>query len=65
MSQAETFGLLKELGGRATSKELKQLAKERYPELTLWIYISKRLRQLRYNGKIDFNEATNEWYIKI
>lgn len=50
MSQKAVYELLKELGGRATSREISRLAKERYPIYTLHLYVTNRLHKLERNG---------------
>lgn len=46
MSQDDTLKILKELGGQATSLEISNRAKKKYPDRTLYIYISDRLKRL-------------------
>jgi hypothetical protein len=44
MSQQIVLQLLQELGGIATSSEIIRLAREKYPDLSLWQYVGDRLR---------------------
>ena len=46
MSQSDVLELLYELGGSATTKEIRDLAKRKYPERTLYIYVGNRLKKL-------------------
>jgi len=60
MSQELVRQLLIEEGGEATIDELRQLAKERYPDRTLSKYMSDRLQSLSKKGfvtKVDGPEA--------
>jgi hypothetical protein len=47
MSQQAVLQLLHELGGTAISSEIIRLAREKYPNLSLWQYVGNRLRKLR------------------
>jgi hypothetical protein len=55
MSQEDVFKILKELKGEATAKEIKELAKKKYPTRTLHMYVGDRLRKLERNNKIIKN----------
>jgi|GEM_PF-7070710 len=63
MSQQETFIILQELGGRAVSKVIKQRCKEKFPNYSLWQYVTERLNRLIYYGDVAFDKATKEYYI--
>ncbi|MEM2507679.1 MAG: hypothetical protein QXF61_11620 [Nitrososphaeria archaeon] len=52
MSQKEVYEILKELGGEATTKQISQKAKEKFPNLSLYLYVSNRLRKLEKNGYV-------------
>jgi Fe2+ or Zn2+ uptake regulation protein len=52
MSQEEVYKILKELGGIATQKQIKQRAQEKFPNATLYTYVGNRLRKLRKNGYV-------------
>jgi len=62
MSQEDTFKILKELKGEATTKEVKELAKKKYRERTLYLYIGDRLKKLERNNKIT--KEGEKWKIK-
>lgn len=46
MSQRKVYEILKELGGEATTGEVRERAKEKYPKNTLHMYASDRLHKL-------------------
>jgi Fe2+ or Zn2+ uptake regulation protein len=52
LSQKEVYDILKELGGEATTKQIKIRAKEKFPELSLHAYVTDRLRRLERNGYV-------------
>jgi len=56
MSQRTVYELLKELGGRATSRQISELALKKYPDYSLHSYVSERLRKLRNWGHVKKNE---------
>jgi len=59
MSQLEVYKILKELGGEATTDEISELAKKKFPEYTLHMYVINRLKKLKKKGiviKIDKNK---------
>jgi len=49
------FKLLKELGGRASSRNISELAKKRYPDLSLHKYVHTRLNALAKWGYVKRN----------
>lgn len=55
MSQKIVFELLKRLGGRATAKEIAELAKQIYPDSSLYTYVGKQLSSLKKWGYIRKN----------
>lgn len=55
MSQKVVYELLKELGGRATVKQVSELALKKYPEYTLHSYVGNRLRKLQNWGYVKKN----------
>jgi hypothetical protein len=55
MSQKLVFDLLKELGGRARCKDISELAKKKYPDLSLYLYVSVRLHALSKWGYVKRN----------
>lgn len=52
MSQKLVLELLRELG-RATTGEVGRLARERYPDSSLYQYVSDRLQKLHKWGIVD------------
>ena len=62
MSQEDVKNILKELKGEATAKEIRDYAKKKYPERTLYLYVSNRLKKLERNGEIEFKDG--KWKIK-
>ena len=58
MSQEDVLSILKELKGEATTKEIKELAKEKYPERTLYLYVLNRLKKLERNDKVKQIKGT-------
>ena len=66
MSQKIIYGMLKELGGEATTKQIKELALKRYPNLTLYTYVKNRLKKLQNFGYVEktVSGKTEIWKIK-
>lgn len=62
MSQEDVKKILKELKGEATTREIRDYAKKKYPERTLFLYVLNRLQKLERNGEIEFKEG--KWKIK-
>lgn len=62
MSQEDVFNIIKELSGEATTKEIRELAKKKYRERTLYLYVLNRLKKLEVNGKII--RKGEKWKIK-
>lgn len=60
MSQEEVYKILKELGGIATQKQIKQRAKEKFPSFSLFQYVGNRLRKLERNGYVVSSPAIKE-----
>jgi len=52
LSQKEVYEILKELGGEATTKQIAQRAKEKFPGLSMHSYVSNRLHKLAKNGYV-------------
>lgn len=52
MSQEDVLSILKELKGKATTKEIRELAKNKYRERTLYLYVVDRLKKLEKNNKV-------------
>jgi Fe2+ or Zn2+ uptake regulation protein len=59
MSQEAVYKLLKELGGRATTKQIRELALKKYPTATLYTYVIDRLRRLEKFGYIKKTVSNN------
>jgi Fe2+ or Zn2+ uptake regulation protein len=60
VSQEEIIIILKELGGEATTKEIKSRAKEKFPDLTLYHYVFDRLKKLEKWGYVKGIKTDNE-----
>jgi hypothetical protein len=54
---------LQELGGIATSSEIIRLARQKYPNLSLWQYVGSRLYKLKKWGFIGYDAVTNKYFI--
>lgn len=54
MSQKIVYQILEELGGKATFSDIKNKAKEKYPNYTLYTYVGQRLRGLKNWGYIEY-----------
>jgi hypothetical protein len=65
MSQQAVLQLLYDLGGSATSSEIIRLAREKYPDLSLWQYIGDRLRKLKRWGLVDYDAKTSKYFIIV
>jgi hypothetical protein len=63
MSQAFTMKLLKELGGRATVSEIRQLAQKQDP-LSGYHNISSDLWALRKWRMVDFELKSKMWHVE-
>jgi hypothetical protein len=64
MSQVIILTIIKELGGRATSKQIIKELKERYPNDTYHTYSGNRLTRLQKNGSVCYDYKTKEWVAK-
>jgi len=62
MSQEDVLSILKELKGEATTKEIRDLAKKKYRERTLFLYVGNRLKKLERNKQIEYKNG--KWIIK-
>jgi len=62
MSQEDVLSILKELKGEATTKEIRELAKKKYRERTLYLYVGDRLKKLERNKQVIKNGE--KWKIK-
>ena len=61
MKGKKVLQLLEEAGGHATTKELRALALERYPGLTLHRTLHTTLKELVADEKIFFDTSTQLW----
>ena len=59
MSQKEVLRILKDLGGRATSSEIRQQAKRDFPDRKLYNYVSMRLESLQNRDLVLKEETDN------
>jgi len=53
MSQTAVLELLRDLGGTATSGQIRTAAREKYPADSLSTYVVKRLRKLQIHGMVE------------
>lgn len=65
MSQKEIFIILKELGGRATTEEIKDCAKEKFPKFILYTYVTDRLKKLKKSGYVEKTTRKNDVIWKL
>lgn len=63
MAMSDTLQILRTLGGSASIKEMKIIARKQFPEYSFAEYISRDLKKLQSYGKVHYNEATNMWYL--
>jgi Fe2+ or Zn2+ uptake regulation protein len=65
LSQKEVYEILKELGGRATTREIKLRAQTKFPGLTLHAYVTNRLNKLKKNGYVKsiYENGKTVWTI--
>jgi hypothetical protein len=62
MSQEDVYKLIKMLGGRATTAEIKKLAQQKYPDRTLHQYVGDRLKKLQKWGFVE--KVGDYWVIR-
>lgn len=65
MSQNRVYEGLQEIGGKGTTKELKEHLSEKFPDSTLPDYATNRLRQLEEKGVVKINETSSPYYVEI
>ena len=53
MSQEDVLEIIKELGGRATTSQIVQRAKAKFPTRTLHMYVVNRLKKLEKWGVLS------------
>jgi hypothetical protein len=56
---------LVELGGVATTAEIRKRAREKYPNFSLWKYVNDRLVKLKQRGDIAFDTKTGKYFIVV
>jgi hypothetical protein len=61
MSQEDVRQLLLEAGGQATTSELSELAKSKFPDRTLYRYVSERLPPMEKKGLVEYIDADSKW----
>jgi hypothetical protein len=66
MSQEDVLFLLKKLGGKGTTEDVRNLAKKLFSGSTLFLYVLNRLRKLERNGYIKSRtvDGTTTWIVK-
>lgn len=62
MSQEDVLNILRDIDGVGTSKDIKILAKKKFPSRTLHLYVNDRLKKLERSGKIE--RVGELWKIK-
>jgi len=60
MSQQDVYEILCELGGEATTEEIRQRAAEKFPERSLHLYVTNRLNKLRKWGAVERREVERD-----
>ncbi len=60
MSQFVVYMILKELGGKATTRQIKERALEKFPDLTLYSYVRNRLNKLKKKGFVRNYPTKND-----
>lgn len=53
MSQDDVIDILKEFGGEATTKQIRERAKEKFPTRSLYTYVLNRLKKLVINRRVE------------
>ncbi len=62
MSQDDVLDIIKELGGEATTTQIRVRAKEKFPIRSLYSYVNNRLRKLVKNKRVE--QVGEKWKIK-
>ena len=63
VSQRIVLELLKELGGKAKTREVSSLAKIRYPESCLHEFVGHKLERLASWGYVYHDRTNSMWFI--
>ena len=50
MSQDDIYEILKELGGEASTSDIRKRAKEKFPDRSLYSYVTNRLKKMEKKG---------------
>lgn len=64
MSREKVLELMRLVAGNATTKELRVLAKKKYPKLSLHRTLHTTLKQLEKEGVIIFDEVEKRWFMQ-
>lgn len=66
MSQEDIIEILRELGGSATTSEIRLRARAKYPERTLYLYVANRLGKLEKWGRVEkhFERDQMRWFLR-
>jgi uncharacterized membrane protein len=65
MSQNKVYGILKEIGGEASTSEVRRRLEEKYPDSTLHEYVTNRLRSLEEKDVIEIDKSSRPYYVRI
>jgi hypothetical protein len=65
MSQSDVYAILVELGGKGSTSQIRQKAKEKYPKRTLYTYVVNRLKKLEAYGFVRLVYEREEEYWEI
>jgi cytochrome b involved in lipid metabolism len=63
MSQLVVYQFLIDLGGKATLKQIREMALRKFPESTLYSYVGQRLHKLEEEGVVKHNKKDDTWEI--
>jgi hypothetical protein len=63
LSQRIVLELLKELGGRAKTREISNLAKSKFPESRLYEFVGHKLERLASRGYVYHDRINGIWSI--
>lgn len=56
MSMKATFEILKEMGGKAYTNEISEVARKKYPNKSLHTYVSRSLKRLEKNEYVTYTK---------
>lgn len=65
MSQNKVYAALRELGGKATTTEIRHKLEEEYPDSTLYKYTTNRLRSLEEKEVVGMDESSKPFNVYI